>query len=185
MWIRFKEISGRGYSMDDDRRKKRDDDWFGMDIDEEFERMRRRMERMMEEIIKNRQFSTEKPFVYGFSMRTGTDGKPQIREFGNTAPYEVDKKIPEREPLTDIIEKQDSIAVTMEMPGVEKDDIDLNVHDDSVIISVDSEHQKYYKELPLPSKIKPDSVKATYKNGVLDIVLKKGISKKGKKVNID
>lgn len=171
--------------MDNDRKKRRDDDWFGIDIDEEFERMRRRMEKTLEEMMRNREFVSEKPFVYGFTMRTGTNGKPQIREFGNTTPQQVDQKIPEREPLTDIIEKEDSIAVTLEIPGVEKDDIDLSVAEDYLTINVDAMNRKYFKELPLPSKIVPNDVKATYKNGVLDIVMSKGKGKKGKKVNID
>lgn len=170
-----------------DRRKRRDDDWFGSDMDEEFERMRRRMEKLVEDLLRNRDFTAERPFVYGFSMRTGPNGRPQIREFGNTAPsFDVDQKVMEREPLTDIIEKEDSIAVTVELPGVEKDEIDLGVNEDSLRINVDAENRKYYKELTLPSSIAPDSVNATYKNGVLDIVLKKSIGKKkGKKVKID
>ncbi|MCK5548698.1 MAG: Hsp20/alpha crystallin family protein [Thermoplasmata archaeon] len=169
-----------------DRKRRREDDWFGFDMDEEFERILRRMERMMGDAIKNRELPTERPFVYGFSMRSGPNGKPQVREFGNTKYFDVDQKEHEREPLTDIIDKDENIAVTVELPGVEKDDIELGVHEDSLTISVNTDKRRYYKELQLPSAVAPDSAKATYKNGVLDIVLKKSAGKKkGKKVRID
>jgi HSP20 family protein len=177
-----------------------DDDWFGFDIDDEFDRMRKRMEDLMESFMRNREFVSERPFVYGFSMRTGPDGKPTIREFGNTAPLRAGKvgkpgkatkpgrmgpEMPEIEPLTDIIEDDSSVSVTVEIPGVEKRDIDLDVHEKSLRISVDSEARKYHKELELPSSVHTDSAKATYKNGVLDIVLEKLKTKKGKKVSIE
>ena len=168
-----------------DHRRRREDDWFGFDIDDEFERMRKRMERMIEDMMSGERATQEKPFVYGFSMRAGPDGKPQIREFGNTAPHEPERGVPEVEPLTDIIERDDSISITVEIPGVEKDDIDLDVSGDKLSISVDADDRKYFKELPLPSRIVSDSVKATYKNGVLDIVLEKDKARKGKKVKID
>jgi HSP20 family protein len=174
--------------MGDKRKRRRDfddDDWFGFDMDEEFDRMRKRMEMLMGALAKNRDSSFEKPFVYGFSMRAGPDGKPKIREFGNTTPVETGQEVQEREPLTDIIEHSDSISVTVEIPGVDKKDIDLDVHVDSLDIKVDSDNRKYHKELELPAKVLTDSAKATYKNGVLDIVLEKAKSIRGKKVSID
>jgi HSP20 family protein len=177
-----------------------DDDWFGFDMDDEVDRMRKRMEDLMEAFMKNREFVSERPFVYGFSMRTGPNGKPTIREFGNTAPLKAGKpgkpgrvgrpgrigsEMPEMEPLTDIIEDDAAVSVTVEIPGVEKKDIDLDLHEKSLIISVDSEARKYHKELELPSNVHPDSAKATYKNGVLDIVLEKVKTKKGRKVSIE
>jgi HSP20 family protein len=176
------------------------DDWFGFDIDDEFDRMRKRMEDLMESFMRNREAVSERPFVYGFSMRAGPDGKPTIREFGNTAPLKAGKvgrpgktsrpgrvssEMPEIEPLTDIIEDETCVSVTVEIPGVEKRDIDLDVHEKSLRISVDSEERKYHKELELPTNVHPDSAKATYKNGVLDIVLSKVKTRKGKKVNIE
>lgn len=85
----------------------------------------------------------------------------------------------EREPLTDIIEGDNDVAITIEIPGVEKDNIDLNVTEDTLEIKVDAPQRKYRKVLNLPNKVKPKSTKATYKNGILDIVLDKKDKKKG------
>ena len=85
----------------------------------------------------------------------------------------------EQEPLTDIIEGDNDIAITIEVPGVEKDDIDLNVTEDALEIKVNAPERKYHKVVNLPNKVKTKSTKATYKNGILDIVLDKKDKKKG------
>ncbi len=176
-------------------KKKRRDDWrrdfsdfFALDeIDDEFERMREYMDRIMHRLMEG-ELEYEKPFVYGFSMKVGPDGKPQIQQFGNTKPWTVgrEEEIGGREPLTDIIEGGKTISVTIEIPGVEKDDIELDTTENMLTISVDAPQRRYYKEVELPSKVNPELTKATYKNGVLDIVLEKVVKKdkKGKKIPI-
>lgn len=124
-----------------------------------------------------------KPLVYGFSMSIGPDGKPQIREFGNIEPTEEKISVKSaREPLVDVIEREKEIDILAELPGVEKEDINVEAHEDSLTISVPNE---FYKEIKLPSEIDPYKVKAKYKNGVLTVTLtKKKPSKPGKKVEI-
>ena len=84
----------------------------------------------------------------------------------------------EREPLSDIIEGDEEVSVTVEIPGVEKEDIDLNVTEDSLDIRVNSAKRKYHKLLDLPCDVKPKTTKATYKNGILDVVIKRKERKK-------
>ncbi len=93
----------------------------------------------------------------------------------------------EMEPLTDIIEGENDVAITVEIPGVEKEDIDLIATEDTLEIKVDSPKRKYHKRIDLPCNVKTKSTKATYKNGILDIVLDKKEKKKdhgGFKVSI-
>jgi len=121
------------------------------------------------------------PFVYGYSMTVGPDGKPVIREFGNVKPsrkpgafgfarpgLEVKE---EREPLVDTVVEDDIVKVVAELPGVEKSDIKLECTENSLVISVDTERRKYRKELNLPVEVDPSSSKASYKNGVLEVAL--------------
>jgi HSP20 family protein len=61
----------------------------------------------------------------------------------------------------------------VELPGVEKTDIKLHGTEDSLTISVDTPHSKYYKEVALPTKVKVKEAKSSYKNGVLEVVLPK------------
>lgn len=179
--------------------------WFE-DFDEWFRRRRRPfsgrffedLDRMFEELLKEatRQVprdlvrerslpdgSTIKefgPFVYGYSVTIGPDGKPTIRQFGNVKPSgrlpfgppKVELK-GEREPLVDIIDEGDSVRVVAEVPGVSKEDVKLDCTTDAMTISVDTERRKYHKKLTLPSDVDPDSAKASYINGILEVKLAK------------
>ncbi|MCG2826183.1 MAG: Hsp20/alpha crystallin family protein [Thermoplasmatales archaeon] len=182
--------------MDWRKNKKDEDDFFGdffgEDFDEEMRRMRKHMERLFREIPKGidtgeMERKVYGPFVYGFSMKVGPDGKPQFREFGNT-PRKGIAELGEREPLTDVIESEDSVSVTLEIPGVEKNDIALSATEDILTIDVDTPKRKYHKDVAMPCKVIPDSTAATYKNGILDVVMKKTENKKeekkGKRIEI-
>ncbi len=119
------------------------------------------------------------PFVYGYSMTIGPDGKPVIREFGNVQQSKRGPLIKEeREPLVDVVDTDNEIKVVAELPGVEKKDIKLYALDDMLTISVETVERKYYKEVKLTSEVEPKEAKTSYKNGVLEVTLQK--SKKGK-----
>lgn len=173
------------------RRSTSKDPFFG-DIDNMF----REMEKMMDEELKNftekvpKEYIKERklpdgstvkelgPFVYGYSMKIGSDGKPEIQEFGN-----IKKSLKgtpqvkeEREPLVDIVETNGEIRVVVELPGVEKSDIKLHGAEDSLTISVDTPQSKYYKEVTLPTKVRIKEASSSYKNGVLEVVLPKAES---------
>jgi len=170
------------------RRSSNRDPFFG-DIDNMFKEMERMMDeelkdftqKVPKEYVKERTLpdgSTVKelgPFVYGYSMKIGPDGKPEIQEFGNIkkglkGPPEVKE---EREPLVDIVDNPAEVRVVAELPGVEKTDIKLHGTEDSLDISVDTPQYKYYKEVQLPAKVKVKEATSTYKNGVLEVVLPK------------
>jgi HSP20 family protein len=128
------------------------------------------------------------PFVYGYSLKIGPDGKPEIREFGNIKKSLKGPQVKEeREPLVDIVDAEGEIRVVAELPGVEKTDIKLHGTEDSLEISVDTEQSKYYKEVDLPAKVKVKEAKSFYKNGVLEVVLPKAETPKkpkGEPINI-
>lgn len=114
------------------------------------------------------------PYVYGFRITVGPDGKPKIQEFGNVKNYKGKSIISEeREPLVDVIEKGDEVRIISEVPGVNKDQIKVRVNGNKVTIQAQGEDRKYYKEVELPSEVDEKSAKATYNNGVLQIILKK------------
>jgi len=79
----------------------------------------------------------------------------------------------EREPLVDVIEDKDTITVVAEVPGVSKEDIDVKIKGRTLIISAASGDRKYYKEVELPTDVKPETAKASYRNGVLEVKIKK------------
>jgi len=184
------------------KRRNNSKDPFFSDIDDMF----REMEKMMDEELKNftdkvpKEYVKERklpdgstvkelgPFVYGYSMKIGPDGKPEIQEFGNLkkslkgTPQVKD----EREPLVDIVETNEDVHVVAELPGVEKTDIKLHGTEDSLTISVDTPQYKYFKEVALPVKVRVKEANSSYKNGVLEVVLPKAeVSNKQKGEPID
>jgi HSP20 family protein len=91
-----------------------------------------------------------------------------------------------REPLTDVCQDEKSVVITVEMPGIDKDSIELETSDESMVIKVEKGNRKYYKDVKLPARVKPSTAKAKYNNGVLDITVEKEEQKKaGTKVKVE
>ena len=192
----------------DRKRDNRDSDWFsGSDwniedifgnLDSEFRKMRKQMDNLMRDAVEGNlpDHATKNPFVFGFSVSTGPDGVPKFEDFGNTRirPFSSSKTGSKeatvdtsREPLTDVNETDTEIAITVELPGVAKEDIDINVAETKVEVKVETESRNYFKKIELSNEVQSKSSKATYTNGILDLVLKKKISKKvkGTKVKVN
>ena len=181
----------------DRKRRKNPFDYFGFDDDfikdmfnddrimDDFRKMTEEMMKM----LSNAQ--PGKPVVHGFKVQFDPDGKPSIEGFGNRSiksPNGNPVISDEREPLTDVIEGDNDVAVTVEIPGVEKGDITLNVANNILEIDVDTPNRKYHKLVETPCDIIPNTTKATYKNGILDVVVKRKDKKKpgtGYRVDID
>ena len=81
--------------------------------------------------------------------------------------------IGEREPATEILQTPETVYVTIELPGATREDIDLRSTETTLSVSVNSAARRYYREIALPAPVRVDMIKATYKNGVLDIALEK------------
>jgi HSP20 family protein len=96
-------------------------------------------------------------------------------QFGKSQPPKT-LKLPEqikdevREPLTDVFEDKDNVKLYVELPGVEKDDIQLNITDGHTEIKA----KNFYKTIDLPTKdVESDKAVANYKNGVLEVTIPK------------
>ena len=157
------------------RRRKKKGPWFN-DIYEELERLGDLID---ETIQKAFETSSEKTPVHrtrvqGFSIKIGPDGKPRIQEFNNRKPRQKKTEISEEpEPLVDIIEDAETLVVLASLPGVKRDSIDLRTTENRLTISVNTPNLECHKELKLPARVDPKSAHASYKNGVLEVKLKK------------
>jgi HSP20 family protein len=176
------------------------DDWFKKRMRHlgpwyyEMEEIMKEMEKMFEENMKEfedkvpKELVREKrlpdgtirkewgPFVYGYSVTIGPDGKPVVREFGNVKPSRLMGKLSvknEREPLIDVFSVDEQIKVVAEVPGVNKEDIKVTATENTVTIRADTPERKYYREVELPDAIEPASAQSTYKNGILEITCKR------------
>ena len=144
-------------------------------------------EDLMKEFRKN-QSKFGFPIMYGFNINIGKDGKPRIDSFGNIEPkpYSGEPVVKSRrEPLIEVNEEKDHILIIAEMPGVDRDDIELKATTHSLTISTrENANRNYYKEIELPSGINSDVAKARYTNGILEVRLKK-IDEKHTNIRID
>ena len=125
------------------------------------------------EILKNTG-NMSGPIFYGYTMTTGSDGKPVVNEYGNVKPNMLPTQ-EKREPLIDTLvdEKEKTLKVVAEMPGVEKSDVNVVVGADKVIhIDAERGEKKYDVKVPIKHKVDPEPPKATYKNGILELVFK-------------
>ncbi|GAH24111.1 unnamed protein product, partial [marine sediment metagenome] len=95
------------------------------------------------------------------------------------------KKLEETEEA-EVNEADDQIIIIAEMPGVSKEDIELNATNRSITISTEKivSGRSYFKEIELPAAIDSDYAKARYTNGILEVKLKK-IKEKGKPIDIE
>jgi len=106
--------------------------------------------------------------VFGFSVKSAVGGKPVVEPFGNIKRTPKGPTIEkEREPITDIFDEEDEVIVMAEMPGINADDIKLDLKEDILDISAQNKDRKYHKEVLLPAKIKAETLRSSYKNGIL------------------
>ena len=143
------------------------------DIDAFYKKLTEKMFRQMEEIdkaIKSGRLQgewdvrpIEKPGVRGYVAQ----GRFQLGE-----PLTVPKRAFDetREPLTDVFEDKEHVKLYIELPGVDKDDIQLNV----TATQAEIKAKNFYKTIDLPSRnVEFEKAAANYKNGVLEVLIPK------------
>jgi HSP20 family protein len=112
--------------------------------------------------------------VYGFTINTVAGGSPKVETFGNIKKTPEGPKVDEeREPMTDIFDEKDEIVVIAEMPGIEENDLKIDLKEDILEISAVSTSRTYRKELLLPVKANRQNLTYKFKNGILEIRIKK------------
>lgn len=103
-------------------------------------------------------------------------------------------------PTLDVHEDSENITVTIEAAGMKKDDFEIEIEDDAVKIggrreakvderrgeSFRSERAfgQFQRTVTLPSAIKADSVRATYQDGILSVILPKAEETKPRKIEV-
>jgi HSP20 family protein len=163
------------------RNKRKKPFFLGNEID--WERFLKEIQEVTRHKIKGK---SEKPqnkrtypfFAYGVTL--GPYGRVYIRQIGNFgcfADTQNSSKTDQKwKPLLDILEEDDKIRVVAELPRANKEQINIIGTEKNLIIQVNRQRQQPAMNLDLPCSVNPETAKATLKNGVLEIVLKKGRS---------
>jgi HSP20 family molecular chaperone IbpA len=138
-------------------------------------------------------------------MNTGDTAMPDQQELQVQQKREVEKKpestIPARRflPVTDIFETGDALKVILEMPGVDKESVDVRVENDVLTIEGQVDFTKYQGLTPLyteynvgnyarsfelSSKIDQERIGAELKDGVITLILPKAEKAKSRKITV-
>ena len=83
------------------------------------------------------------------------------------------RNLAEQKPLIDIFQENNYITIVAEIVGFNKDSLKINVKDQKITLSAKSKDRRYYKSLNLPTVVIPNAMHTKFKNGVLEIKLKK------------
>jgi HSP20 family protein len=75
-----------------------------------------------------------------------------------------------REPLVDVFDEGETMIVIAELPGVEESEVRVEVHGDVLSLETTGE-RRYAREVLLPAPALPDSLRQTYRNGILELRL--------------
>lgn len=105
-----------------------------------------------------------------------------------------------RVPAVDLEDNEKDYVLKAEMPGFKKDDVEIDVQDNAVVITgavgwkYDKKEHEYickeracktfYRIVDLPEEIKVDDVSANLTEGVLEIILPKKTPKQKRKVKV-
>ncbi len=152
--------------MEDDRRR------YLKDMLEEVDRYFDEFEKTIEDVLRStlntglQNFS--KPLVAGFAMGVGPEGKPSIQFFGDRVEGKVGYRTPIHEQVVD--EKDGKLRLIVELPGVEKEGIEVSAVEDKVNLKVGDDGRKYMADIALKREVDPDSSKAAFRNGLLEII---------------
>lgn len=104
-------------------------------------------------------------------------------------------------PAIDVYDSKDNIMVKADLPGLTKDEIEVSVHNNNLIIKGEKKKDQevkeenyyrterfygsFYRTIPLSSDVDADKVVAKYEDGVLSLTLPKKEEAKPKQITID
>jgi HSP20 family protein len=104
-------------------------------------------------------------------------------------------------PRADVLETEEAIVVTMDMPGVDKQDVDITIMDDELRVVAERKQgievaeknyhkrertsKKFERKVLLPASVKMDEAKASLAQGVLEVTLPKAVIVSRKRITID
>lgn len=104
-------------------------------------------------------------------------------------------------PAVDIHETDDSFVVKADLPGMNKEDIQIDIKDSTLTlkgekkfeqqvskdnyIRVERTYGTFIRSFTLPQNVDPDKIKAKYKDGVLELTLPKKEEAKPKQIKVD
>ncbi|MBP1777645.1 MAG: Heat shock protein Hsp20 [candidate division NC10 bacterium] len=107
----------------------------------------------------------------------------------------------EWKPLMDVVETKDGITLKVEVPGMKQEDINISLEDNTLTVKGERKHESevndegytrfersygtFQRSVALPPTVDAERVKATYKDGVLEIQLPKKEEARPKAIKVE
>lgn len=105
-------------------------------------------------------------------------------------------------PALDVYEDKDQFVVKIELPGMDKEDIEVSLHDGSLTLSGERKNEhtteeeqgvyrserffgRFQRTLDLPGAVDPGKVKADYRDGILTVTLAKAEEAKPRRISVN
>jgi HSP20 family protein len=116
--------------------------------------------------------------VFGFSVKVGLPGEqPKIEPFGNIR-RDVDsgESLVEetREPLVDVFDEDERLLVIAELPGIDAEDIHVDLAEHTLTLSAEHGERKYEKRIEVPEGLRRERLTVSCRNGIAEISCPKG-----------
>jgi len=119
---------------------------------------------------------------------------------GENVEKDLERKLKFVMPI-EVFETPTDLVVRVELPGVKKEDVDITIRDNYLVIRAEKKEEqeenkehvhvvervygKFERVIPLPTDVDPDKAKATFKDGVLEIRFPKKSATQEKKITIE
>ncbi|OGW12729.1 MAG: hypothetical protein A3G93_01125 [Nitrospinae bacterium RIFCSPLOWO2_12_FULL_45_22] len=87
------------------------------------------------------------------------------------------------EKIVDIVDGKRRVLVIAEMPGVSEEEINIDIAGDVLLLLASHKDKKYSNEIFLPARVKRETMKYIYKNGLLEITIDKELARKPGQLN--
>jgi len=164
---------------------------------DDFKRLQRRMNRLMEDVG-----ISDAEARYMPEIRRIQDKMNQvIEDFMAESPAASGAFGDVMKPLADVKETDEEVVVTMDLPGMDKGDVEITVTEDALEVKAERKTEKeekgeefrrkertfarFERSLKLPAEVKAEDAKASLKDGVLEVHLPKVEVTARKKVKIE
>jgi HSP20 family protein len=124
----------------------------------------------------------------------------RLARLGAPVEKEIERELKLIMPV-EMYETPEELVVKVELPGVRKEDIEVSVRDNYLVIRAEKREEieenreqvhvserfygKFERVIPLPTEVDTESVKAKYENGILEIRFPKKSAVKEKKITIE
>jgi len=78
------------------------------------------------------------------------------------------------DPAPEVVVDASWIYITLELPGASRETLEITTTQDRLTVhALDAEGRTFHREVELPQPVEPDAANVTYRNGVVDVTLRR------------